>query len=68
MNCILSCGQQAVCEFYYHLLARNSKGKQAVSDYVLALYLIHIVYHGQQAVSDHAPVWQYYQIHDPNRK
>ena len=66
---ILPYGQQDVCEFYYCLLVRQSKGeKQAVSDNVLVLYLIHIAYHGQQAVSDHALVGQYYLIHDPNRK
>ena len=61
-NLILSYGQQAVCEFYCCLLARKSNGKQAVSDNILALYLIHITCHGQQAVSDPASVRQYYLI------
>ena len=54
-NLILSYGQQEVCEFNYHFLARWSKGKQAVSNNALVVYLIHITYCGQQAVSDTAP-------------
>ena len=62
-NLILSyASQQDVCELYYHLLARWLKGQQAVSDNGLAAHLIHIKYHGQQAVSDPAPVLQYYLI------
>ena len=54
---ILFYGQQNVCELYHCFLDRSHK-KQSVSDNALqaVVCLIHNPYHGQQAVSDVAPV------------